>query len=42
MCDTDPQSNRRKPNNYVEVDNRDCVIMTQSFDTYDIHRVLCS
>src|SRR4030095_936468 len=42
MCDTDPQSNRRKPNNYVEVDNTDCVRMTQSFDTYDIHRVLCS
>ena len=42
MYDTGHQPIRRKPSNHLPVDNGDCVILTQSFDPYDIHRVLCS
>ena len=38
ICDTTPHPTRRNPTNHVPVENEDCVITSQFFDTYDIHR----
>jgi hypothetical protein len=35
ICDIDPEVTFTTPTNRVDVDNKDCVIITQSFAIYD-------